>query len=83
MHDLWDGEKEVHRQGYMTDLLSERASAYVSQKRGQPFLLSLHYSAPHWPWETRADEAESRRIEKIWHTDGGSVEVYGPPTRRD
>jgi arylsulfatase A-like enzyme len=76
VHDLWDGESEIHRQGYMTDLLSERAAAYVSRKRQEPFLLSLHYSAPHWPWETRADEAEARRIEKIAHTDGGSVAVY-------
>ncbi|MEO8717357.1 MAG: sulfatase-like hydrolase/transferase [Burkholderiales bacterium] len=76
VHDLWDGEKEIHRQGYMTDLLSGRAVEYVSQKRKEPFLLSLHYSAPHWPWETRADEAEARRIEKIWHTDGGSLAVY-------
>jgi arylsulfatase A-like enzyme len=76
VHDLWDGESEIHRQGYMTDLLSERAVAYVSRKRQKPFLLSLHYSAPHWPWETRADEAEARRIEKIAHTDGGSVAVY-------
>ena len=28
----------------------------------QPFLLSLHYTAPHWPWETRDDEAEAERF---------------------
>ena len=76
VHDLWDGETEIEREGYMTDLLSERAVDYVSCKRKDPFLLSLHYSAPHWPWETRADEAEAKRIEKIWHTDGGSVAIY-------
>ncbi|MGH8722845.1 MAG: sulfatase family protein, partial [Burkholderiales bacterium] len=51
------------------------AVQYV-KKAQAPFLLSLHYSAPHWPWETRADEAEAKRIEKIWHTDGGSLAVY-------
>ncbi len=75
VHDLWEGEKEIHRNGYMTDLLSERA-VQVVKKAKAPFLLSLHYSAPHWPWETRADEAEAKRIEKIWHTDGGSLAVY-------
>src|SRR3970040_2909648 len=60
----------------MTDLLSARAVAYLRLRRKEPFLLSLHYSAPHWPWETRADEVEARRIEKIAHTDGGSVAVY-------
>ena len=44
---------------------------------GPPFCLSVHYTAPHWPWETRADEAESRRIgSAIHHVDGGSVETY-------
>jgi arylsulfatase A-like enzyme len=43
----------------------------------QPFLLSVHYTAPHWPWETRDDEAESNRIGKaIRHIDGGSLATY-------
>jgi arylsulfatase A-like enzyme len=75
VHDLWENETEIERDGYMTDLISERAVQYARRARA-PFLLSLHYSAPHWPWETRADEAEARRIEKIAHTDGGSVAVY-------
>ena len=76
-HDLYDGEAEVERPGYLTDLLSERAVDFVQRQKGKPFLLSLHYTAPHWPWETRADEAESRRIgAKIAHTDGGSVDTY-------
>ncbi len=36
----------------------------------------MHYNAPHWPWETREDEAESTRIAKIYHFDGGSVATY-------
>ena len=76
VHDLWDGETEVEQAGYLTDLISARAVEYVMRTRKEPFLLSLHYNAPHWPWETRADEAEAKRIEKIWHTDGGSVAAY-------
>jgi arylsulfatase A-like enzyme len=77
IHDLYDGEEEVHRRGYLTDLLTERAVSFVrAQRGGRPFLLSLHYNAPHWPWETREDEAESRRIEDISHNDGGSVPTY-------
>ena len=74
-HDLWQGEQECHDAGYLTDLFSEKAVDYIKRAR-QPFLLSLHYTAPHWPWETRDDEAEARRIEKIFHTDGGSVQTY-------
>ncbi|HKX37087.1 MAG TPA: sulfatase-like hydrolase/transferase [Burkholderiales bacterium] len=76
-HDLYEGEREVQRAGYLTDLLSERAVSFVRRQKGKPFLLSLHYTAPHWPWETREDAAESRRIgERIAHLDGGSVATY-------
>jgi arylsulfatase A-like enzyme len=74
-HDLWEGEREIERNGYLTDLLSQKAVDYIRGAR-KPFLLSLHYTAPHWPWETRSDEAEARRLEKIFHTDGGSVRAY-------
>jgi arylsulfatase A-like enzyme len=79
VHDLYDGEKEVHLKGYLTDLLSRRAVEFIEKRKGagSPFLLSLHYTAPHWPWETRDDEAESARIHKaIVHLDGGSLDTY-------
>jgi arylsulfatase A-like enzyme len=75
-HDLYEGEREVHRTGYLTDLLTEEAISFVKRARDKPFLLSLHYTAPHWPWETRADQEESRRIAKLSHVDGGSVATY-------
>jgi arylsulfatase A-like enzyme len=75
-HDLYQGEKEVHRTGYLTDLLTEEAISFVERAKGKPFFLSLHYTAPHWPWETRADAEESRRIGSISHFDGGSVQTY-------
>lgn len=75
-HDLHEGEEEVHRTGYLTDLISDRAVEFVKRQKSKPFLLSLHYTAPHWPWETREDEEESKTIRSISHLDGGSVETY-------
>lgn len=77
-HDLWENETEIHREGYLTDLLSARAVDYIErQSAEQPFLLSLHYSAPHWPWLTREDAAESARIGAgLKHLDGGSLATY-------
>jgi len=77
-HDLYEGEEEVRREGYLTDLLSARAAEFVKrQSADKPFLLSLHYSAPHWPWETRDDRAESQRISgNAKHLDGGSIATY-------
>jgi arylsulfatase A-like enzyme len=77
VHDLYEGEREVHREGYLTDLLTQEAISFVRRARGKPFLLSLHYTAPHWPWEARADAEESRRIAgAISHFDGGSLATY-------
>ncbi|HEX6268573.1 MAG TPA: sulfatase-like hydrolase/transferase [Burkholderiales bacterium] len=75
-HDLYEGEREVRRPGYLTDLLSRRAVEFIRERKGEPFLLSLHYTAPHWPWETREDEQEAKAIRSISHLDGGSVETY-------
>ena len=77
-HDLFEGEAEAHPAGYLTDLISDRAVDFIGRQRGSqaPFFLSIHYTAPHWPWETRDDEAVARGLDKISHTDGGSVQTY-------
>jgi arylsulfatase A-like enzyme len=76
--DLWDGDIKVQQNGYLTDLLGERAVAVVNDyaKTKQPFLLSLHFNAPHWPWEAPGDEAEAQRIKSLFHFDGGSQQTY-------
>ena len=76
IHDLWEGEQEVFRKGYLTDLISDRAVRAIKKFKHQPFLLSVHYNAPHWPWLTRKDAAESKRIDRIYHFDGGSLATY-------
>ena len=76
--DLWDQDAPVHEVGYLTELLGDRAVAVVNEyaKQQTPFLLSLHFNAPHWPWEGPTDEAESRRISGLRDYDGGSQKTY-------
>ncbi len=78
--DLHENGEPVDHQGrYLTDLLSERAVDYVHQRAQdrQPFLLSLHYTAPHWPWETRDAPAQPAITgPTLSHLDGGSIHVY-------
>jgi arylsulfatase A-like enzyme len=77
--DLYEGDTPVAAEGYLTDLLSERAVQYVERRAGNasPFLLSLHYTAPHWPWQTRECASKpGRSPSTIAHTDGGSIDVY-------
>ena len=76
--DFWENETAIEEDGYLTDLLSKRAADFVNrQSPDKSFMLSLHYSAPHWPWLTRDDREESARIGGIGkHTDGGSLATY-------
>jgi arylsulfatase A-like enzyme len=86
--DLWDGETPVAKQGYFTDLLADRTIETLEARSadGQPFFISLHFTAPHWPWEANDDEgrAESDRLKaigasgaaSILHYDGGTLATY-------
>jgi arylsulfatase A-like enzyme len=78
--DLWDDDVPVERAGYLTNLLGNRATDVITAyaKSRQPFLVSLHFNAPHWPWEAPGDEAESARIRatSLNHFDGGSQKTY-------
>jgi arylsulfatase A-like enzyme len=76
--DLWDDDTKIRQPGYLTDLLGSRAVNVVDAyaKSGQPFLVSLHFNAPHWPWEAPGDEAESQRLKSLFHFDGGTQRTY-------
>ena len=77
-HDLFEGDAEAHPAGYLTDLISERAVDFIAGSAGVPCPSSS-------PFTTRRRTGPGRRaptrpwpgaIEKISHTDGGSVETY-------
>jgi arylsulfatase A-like enzyme len=78
--DLWDEDNPTTQDGYTTDLFGDRAVKAIGDyaKAGQPFLLSLHFNAPHWPWEGPGDQAESERLggRNLRDWDGGSQETY-------
>lgn len=86
--DLWDGETRVEEAGYVTDLLADRTIETLDRRKtdGRPFFISLHFTAPHWPWESNDAEgrAESDRIARspseggggILHYDGGTLATY-------
>jgi arylsulfatase A-like enzyme len=77
--DLYENGEPARAEGYLTDLLSQRAVDFVRRRAAdrRPFLLSLHYTAPHWPWETRDDAGVAAGLKgNIAHLDGGSIRVY-------
>ena len=78
--DLYENVTPVVRNGYLTDLLTERAVTYVSKRRQAPFFLSLHYTAPHWPWQGPKGGATvaftDKTIEPVTMGAGGSLKMY-------
>jgi arylsulfatase A-like enzyme len=50
--------------------------------------MSLHFTAPHWPWEAPGDQAEANRLADspdpaaIFHYDGGTLATYAAIMRR-
>ena len=81
-HDLYLNEAEHHEEGYLTDLLSRKAVDYVQrmsapEQHDRPFFLSLHYTAPHWPWETRDDAHVAQEVkDHLFHLHGGNIDTY-------
>ncbi|WP_292926731.1 sulfatase-like hydrolase/transferase [Novosphingobium sp. PASSN1] len=88
--DLWDGPTPLAKAGYTTDLLADHAIDVLREfgQRSRPWFMSLHFTAPHWPWETPEDEAEARRLaalgnpEAQFHYDGGSAATYAAMVTR-
>lgn len=82
--DLWDGDTPVEKNGYLTDLLADRTIETLQRRADdkQPFFISLHFTAPHWPWEGPEDQAVSDELAAssnpaaIMHYDGGTMETY-------
>ena len=79
--DLWENLTPVERAGYLTDLLSDKAAEFIMRQHS-PFFLSLHYSAPHSPWEGPQDSAldhESHGLGPM--IEGGSLKIFGAMMR--
>ena len=81
-HDLYENEEPVERDGYLTDLLTERAVSYIERAHERPFYLSLHYNAPHAPWEGPHDGG----FDHLDHgpgpmTNGGSLDIFAEMMR--
>jgi arylsulfatase A-like enzyme len=83
--DLYENLTPVERNGYLTELLTERAISYVQKRRSAPFFLSLHYTAPHWPWQgPKGGEPVTftdKTIEPVSMGGGGSLKLYAEMMR--
>lgn len=74
-HALMEDAEPTQRHGYMTTLLADEAIARMraAHRDDVPFSVSLHFNAPHWPWEGPEDFALGTQGQ---HHDGGSLDAY-------
>jgi arylsulfatase A-like enzyme len=64
--DLYEGDQPVQRKGYMTDLLTQRAVAFIESHASKPFFLEIAYNAVHWPFQP-PDRPDDVREVRTWY----------------
>ena len=72
-HDLYENDTPVYPEGYLTDLFSQKAIAFLKQEHKKPFFLALTYTAPHWPWQAPGDRPYE---DSVNFRSGGSPAIY-------
>jgi len=73
---LYEGDARIEREGYATDLFADRAIEIIRRADSRPFFVSLHFNAPHWPWEGPQDKAHAASLRQMRQYEGGSPRVY-------
>ena len=48
---LYRNGKLVNQEGYLTDLITEKAEQFIAANAAKPFFLEVTYNAPHWPFQ--------------------------------
>jgi arylsulfatase A-like enzyme len=76
---LVDGDKLLGQHRYMTDELGDRAVREIQQAKadGVPLFMSLHFTAPHWPWEGPEDEQVAIANKgALFQAENGNIDIY-------
>jgi arylsulfatase A-like enzyme len=71
--DLYENENLVTVEGYLTDLISDKAIGFLKRPHPKPFFLSINFTAPHWPWQGPNDKAYP---DSVRFTNGGSPATF-------
>lgn len=55
LHVLFSGRLPVHRDGYMTHLITEDSISFIQRHKNHPFFLYVSHECPHFPFQGPAD----------------------------
>jgi len=77
---LYENDKLVKREGYMTDLITDEAVGFIQRKASKPFFLYVAYTAPHTPYQGPDDKKPEPVAEADYNK--GSRETYAAMVER-
>lgn len=72
-HDLYENDKPYYTEGYLTELFTQKAVAFLEKPHNKPFFLALHFNASHWPWQGPGDKPYEDSVD---HRSNGSPAKY-------
>jgi len=75
-HDLYLNQEEFHTEGYLTDLITDRAVDFIRRNRDSHFFLYVPYNAPHFPIQSPDDEDVEISREN-WNRGGDRADYAG------
>jgi arylsulfatase A-like enzyme len=58
LHVYFRGRLPVHREGYMTHLLTDDSIAFIEKHKSKPFFLYIAHECPHLPHQGPRDQAK-------------------------
>jgi len=61
--DLWDGERPLNDDRYMTDFIGEEAIRFIDRHKAHPYFLYLPFNAVHDPFQGPEDRATAGNAE--------------------
>ncbi len=75
-HTLWENDEEIHRDEYMTDIITNESVAFLRREgaraakagRPRPFFLYVSYTAPHSPYQGVKDRSPRPVPKEQWNT---------------
>ncbi len=72
---LYTNAKLCEEKGYLTDLITAHALAFLKRDRKGPFFLEVAYNAPHWPFQA-PDRPDDRRTKTTYGPEVGTRSDY-------
>ena len=72
---LYEDTKRIEANGYLTDLITDRAVAFIQKNKHRPFFLEVAYNAPHWPFQP-PDKPDDKRTKETYGLETGTRTDY-------